>query len=131
MSGVRVSHRPPLCPLEIFINLALSAFLSILTLQNGLSIWPGKIRCLLPKDRRYFVRLTVPPDLREYLQGDDKGKRELREPVCGDRRIAIKLPSGAVADIQARIGIAEANRAKPTSTAFNAMRYPMSIEGIA
>ncbi|KAB2658808.1 hypothetical protein F9K94_00995 [Brucella tritici] len=77
------------------------------------------------------MRLTVPLDLREYLQGDDKGKRELREPLCGDRRIAIKLPSGAVADIQARIGIAEANRAKPTSTAFNAMRYPMSIEGIA
>ncbi|MDH7785163.1 integrase [Ochrobactrum sp. 19YEA23] len=91
----------------------------------------GKIRYLLNRDGRYFARLTVPPDLREYLQGDDKGKRELREPLGGDRRIALKLLPGVVADIQARIGIAEANRARATATAFNAMRYPMSIEGIA
>jgi hypothetical protein len=63
----------------------------------------GKTRYLLNRDGRYFARLTVPPDLREYLKGDDKGKRELREPLGGDRRIALKLLPGVVADILARM----------------------------
>lgn len=86
---------------------------------------------LLPLNGRYYARLVVPKDLREYLQGDDKGKWELKTPLGGDLRTAKKLLPGAVAEIQAKIGLAEVNRAKATSTRFNALRYPMTPIQIA
>ncbi|MEH6738605.1 MAG: DUF6538 domain-containing protein [Sulfitobacter sp.] len=55
----------------------------------------GKIRHLVNRSVRYHARLVVPKDLREVL-----GKTELRVPLGGDYRQALKLLPSAVAQLQ-------------------------------
>jgi hypothetical protein len=54
----------------------------------------GKIRNLLNRDGRYFVRLTVPKELRATI-----GKRELRISLGADRRGALQKHPRAVAKL--------------------------------
>jgi hypothetical protein len=52
----------------------------------------GEVRNMVNRSGRYFARLVVPKDLRGIV-----GKTELRLPLDGDYREALKLLSGAVA----------------------------------
>lgn len=85
----------------------------------------GKIRHLVNRSGRYHARLVVPKDLRKFV-----GKTELRTPLGGDYRQALKLLPGAVAQLQHRIAQAELQaelgrgHAAPT-------RYPLSPKQIA
>ncbi|MEH6521307.1 DUF6538 domain-containing protein [Sulfitobacter sp.] len=53
------------------------------------------MRHLVNRSVRYHARLVVPKDLREVL-----GKTELRVPLGGDYRQALKLLPSAVAQLQ-------------------------------
>ena len=52
----------------------------------------GKTRHMVNRSGRYLARLVVPKDLREIV-----GKTELRAPLGGDYREALRLLPGAVA----------------------------------
>ena len=52
----------------------------------------GKIKNMVNRKGRYFARLVVPKDLRGIV-----GKTELRTPLGGDFRAAVRLLPGAVA----------------------------------
>lgn len=62
----------------------------------------GRIMHLVDRNGRYHARLVVPKDLRGII-----GKTELRTPLGGDKRQALKLLPGAVAQLQHQIGQAE------------------------
>lgn len=85
----------------------------------------GKHRYLLNRKGRYFARLVVPKELQGIV-----GKLEIREPLGPDRREAIKLLPGAVAQIQHKIALAEqqANAGKPQAAPA---RYPLEPDQIA
>ena len=96
---------------------------------------PGKPRYLLNRDGRYFARLVVPPELRPFMDGEDKGRTELRTPLGPDYRTALKRLHVAVADIQSRIALAErrhaeANR-KPLPLAPRYAAHPLDAAGAA
>ena len=82
----------------------------------------GKVRHLTNCSGRYHARLAVPKDLRRIV-----GKIELRAPLGGDYRQALKLLSGAVAQLQHQIAIAErrAGSGQPGPA-----RYPPAPETI-
>ena len=65
----------------------------------------GKVRHFVNRSGRYHARLVVPNDLRKEL-----GKTELRTPLGGDYRQALKLLPGAVAQLQNKVGEAERKR---------------------
>lgn len=85
----------------------------------------GKVRNLVNRDGRYHARLVVPKDLRGII-----GKTELRTPLGGDYRQALKLLPGAVAQLQHQIALAEqkagAGRMQPGPA-----RYPLAPDQIA
>lgn len=85
----------------------------------------GKVRHLVNRNGRYHARLVVPKDLRETV-----GKTELRSPLGGDYRQALKLLPGAVAQLQHQIALAEqkasAGRAQPGPA-----RYPHAPDQLA
>lgn len=62
----------------------------------------GKIKNFVNRSGRYHARFVVPKDLRAII-----GKTELRTPLGGDYREAIKLLPGAVTQLQYQIGLAE------------------------
>ncbi len=62
----------------------------------------GKVRNMVNRSGRYHARLVVPKDLRRIV-----GKTELRTPLGGDYRQALKLLPGAVAQLQHQIALAE------------------------
>lgn len=93
-------------------------------LQNG-SVMAGAQRYLLNRDGRFFARLVVPKDLRAAV-----GKSELRAPLGPDRRTAIKLLPGAVAQLQHEIAQAERKAAR-ANTPVAPARYPMAPDQIA
>ncbi len=83
----------------------------------------GKPRHMVTRSGRHHARLVVPKDLREVV-----GKTELREPLGGDYRQALRLLPGAVARLQHKIAVAEreagqVNRSIP--------RYPLAPDQIA
>ncbi|MTJ05628.1 MAG: integrase [Sediminimonas qiaohouensis] len=84
----------------------------------------GRVRHLLNRNGRYYARLVVTKDLRKTI-----GKTELRTPLGGDYRQALKLLPGAVADLQHRIAIAE--RSIAGERRDNAPRYPLTAAQIA
>lgn len=88
----------------------------------------GKVRHLTNRSGRYFARLVVPKDLRPIL-----GKTELRSPLGGDYRAALKALPGAVADLQRQITAAERRlaRSHPLDHQPVAGRYPMTPAQIA
>ena len=93
-------------------------------LQNG-SVMAGAQRYLLNRDGRFFARLVVPKDLRAAV-----GKSELRAPLGPDRRTAMKMLPGAVAQLQHQIAQAE-RQAGPANSAASPARYPLAPDQIA
>jgi Domain of unknown function (DUF6538) len=85
----------------------------------------GKIKNMVNRNGRYHARLVVPKDLRGIV-----GKTELRTPLGGDYRQALKLLPGAVAQLQHQIALAErqAGRGQPLATQA---RYPLAPDQIA
>ncbi|MBL4930048.1 integrase [Tabrizicola sp. KVB23] len=77
------------------------------------------------RDGRFFARLVVPKDLRAAV-----GKSELRAPLGPDRRTAMKLLPGAVAQLQHQIAQAE-RKAAPAKTTSAPARYPLAPAQIA
>jgi integrase len=88
-------------------------------------VMAGKVRNMVNRSGRYHARLVVPKDLRGIV-----GKTELRSPLGGDYRQALKLLPGAVAKLQHQIALAEhkagAGRAKPGPA-----RYPLAPDQMA
>lgn len=82
----------------------------------------GKVRYLVNRSGRYHARLVVPKDLRKIV-----GKTELREPLGGDYRQALKLLPGAVARLQHQIALAEREAGQKSA----APRYPLAPDQIA
>jgi len=80
---------------------------------------------LVNRSGRYFPRLVVPKDLRMRI-----GKTELRIPLGGDYREALKLLPGAVAQLQHKIALAEQKTAQGQPQATPA-RYPLAPDQIA
>ncbi|MGA0539059.1 DUF6538 domain-containing protein [Neotabrizicola sp. VNH66] len=85
----------------------------------------GEQRYLLNRDGRFFARLVVPKDLRAAV-----GKSELRAALGPDRRTAMKLLPGAVAQLQHHIAQAERKTA-PARVADTQARYPLAPDQIA
>ncbi|NVO55106.1 integrase [Rhodobacteraceae bacterium B1Z28] len=74
---------------------------------------------------RYHARLVVPKDLRGFV-----GKTELRTPLGGDYRQALKLLPGAVAQLQHQIAVAE-QQAYPNQPTNAPARFPLAPAQIA
>ena len=85
----------------------------------------GKVRHLINRKGRYHARLVVPKDLRGVV-----GKTELRAPLGGDYRHALKLLPGAVAQLQHQIAHAEQKAGAATDRTGPA-RYPLAPDQIA
>lgn len=86
-----------------------------------------KVRYLLEREGRYFARIVIPPHLRPFLGG----KSELREPLGGDYRAALKVHHAAVAKLQMQIRDAEIRAADTGMVAKSAARYPLTDEQMA
>lgn len=84
----------------------------------------GKVRHLVNRKGRYHARLVVPKRLRPIV-----GRTELRTPLGGDYRQALKSLPGAVAELQHRI--AEAEHKTRTVRSNGAPRYPLATDQIA
>ncbi len=82
----------------------------------------GKVRHLVNRSGRYHARLVVPKDLRAAI-----GKTELRLPLGGDHRQALKLLPGAVAKLQNQIGEAERRQGQGSKP----LRYPLATDQLA
>jgi integrase len=82
----------------------------------------GKVRHLVNRSGRYHARLVVPKDLRGIV-----GKSELRAPLGGEYRQALKLLPSAVAQLQNQIGEAE----RKSGQISDIPRYPMAADQMA
>ena len=82
----------------------------------------GKVRHLINRSGRYHARLVVPKDLRSII-----GNSELRTPLGGDYRFALRQLPGAVAQLQSQIGEAE----RKSGQVATMPRYPMATDQIA
>lgn len=85
----------------------------------------GKVRYLINRSGRYHARLVVPKELRRIV-----GKTELRSPLGGDYRQALKLLPGAVDRLQRQIALAERKAGAGMSEVVPA-RYPLAPDQIA
>ncbi|WP_306113264.1 MULTISPECIES: DUF6538 domain-containing protein [unclassified Roseovarius] len=83
----------------------------------------GKVRNLVNRSGRYHARLVVPKDLR----GINGLKTEIRKPLGGDYRQALKLLPGAVAQLQHEIALAERKLHGTHAPA----RYPLAPDQLA
>ncbi len=92
---------------------------------------PKKIRYLLPRDGRYFARIVIPKNLRPYLEPEDKGKWEFREPLGADYRTAVARLATEVAGFQAKLAVAERRAMVAKGEAITPGRYPLPVEQIA
>ncbi|TAY66503.1 hypothetical protein ELH82_10010 [Rhizobium leguminosarum] len=84
-------------------------------------------RYLLNRDGRYFARIVIPKDLRPFLEN----KNELRSPLGPDRRTALAQLHTAVAELQARIAVAERKAQVSKGEAITPGRYPLPVDQIA
>jgi integrase len=87
----------------------------------------GNNKYLLNRDGRYFARIVIPKDLRPFLDN----KTELRAPLGADRRTAQARLHTAVAELQARIAVAERRKALANGEAITPGRYPLPVDQIA
>lgn len=83
----------------------------------------GKVRHMINRSGRYHARLVVPKDLRGIM-----GKTELRSPLGGDYRQALKLLPGVVAQLQHQIALAEQKAGQGQA---QPARYPLTPDQIA
>lgn len=86
----------------------------------------GKVRNMVNRSGRYFARLVVPKDLRGIV-----GKTELRLPLGGDYRQALKRLPGAVSQLQLQIALAERRAAEAHGIPQAPGRYPLTDAQIA
>lgn len=86
----------------------------------------GAQRYLLNRDGSFFASLVVPKELRGAV-----GKSELRAALGPDRRTAIKLLPGAVAQLQHEIAQAERQYLEAANKVAAPARYPLAPEQIA
>nr|WP_298096418.1 DUF6538 domain-containing protein [uncultured Shinella sp.] len=84
-------------------------------------------RYLLNRDGRYFARIVIPAELRPFLDN----KTELRAPLGADRRTALARLHTAVAELQARMAVAERRKALAHGEAITPGRYPLPVDQIA
>ncbi len=84
----------------------------------------GSNRYLLNRDGRYFARLVIPKDLRPFLDN----KTELRAPLGPDRRTAQASIHTAVADLQARIAVADRRAIVVKGESTTPSRYPTPVD---
>ncbi|SLN72840.1 hypothetical protein ROG8370_03548 [Roseovarius gaetbuli] len=77
------------------------------------------------RNGRYHARLVVPKDFRGIV-----GKTELRSPLGGDNRQALKLLPGALAQLQHQIALAE-QKAGAGRLQTAPARYPLAPYQIA
>jgi hypothetical protein len=82
----------------------------------------GKVKHLVNRSGRYHARLVVPKDPSGIV-----GKSELRAPLGGDYRQALKLLPSAVAQLQNQIGEAE----RKSGQISDVPRYPMAADQMA
>lgn len=87
----------------------------------------GNNKYLLNRDGRYFARIVIPKELRPFLDN----KTELRAPLGADRRTAQARLHTAVAELQARIAVAERRKALANGEAITPGRYPLPVDQIA
>ncbi|MDE4173657.1 integrase [Phaeobacter sp. PT47_59] len=85
----------------------------------------GKTRHMVNRRGRYHARLVVPKDLRGIV-----GKTELRTPLGGDYRQALRLLPGAVAQLQHKIALAEREAGAGAPRSAPAL-YPLAPDQIA
>lgn len=85
----------------------------------------GKIMHMAERRGRYHARIVVPKDLRAVI-----GKTELRKPLGGDYRQALRLLPGAVAQLQHEIAVAE-RKIAATTPGTRPARYPLAPDQIA
>ena len=85
----------------------------------------GKIKHLVNRSGRYHARLVVPKDLRKIV-----GKTELRTPLGGDYRQAVRLLPGAVAQLQHKIALAERQQTG-SKVGVGVARYPLAPDQLA
>ena len=78
---------------------------------------------MINRSGRYHARLVVPKDLRQIV-----GRTELRAPLGGDYRTALRMLPGAVAQLQHQIALAEREAGH---TSRMAPRYPLQPDQIA
>lgn len=85
----------------------------VTTLVTNGADMTGKIKNWVDRNGRYHARLVVPKDLQRIV-----GKTELRTPLGGDKREALKQHPGAVAQLQHQFFLAErqANHGQPLAT---------------
>ena len=86
-----------------------------------------KVQYLLERDGRYYARLVVPRHLRPFLDN----KTELRTPLGGDYREALKALHAAVANLQFKIREAEIKAADSGIAPRSETTYPLSNEQMA
>lgn len=86
-----------------------------------------KVQYLLERDGRYYARLVVPRHLRPFLDN----KTELRTPLGGDYREALKALHAAVANQQLKIREAEIKAAEAGIAPKSETTFPLSNEQIA
>lgn len=86
-----------------------------------------RVRYLLEREGRFYARLVVPRHLRPFLDN----KTELRTPLGGDYRAALKSLHAAVADIQFKLRQAEIRAAEAGQAPRASAAYPLSNEQIA
>ena len=86
----------------------------------------GRVRNMLNRSGRYYARLVVPKDLRGLV-----GKTELRLPLGGDYRQALKRLPSAVSQLQVQIALAERRAAEERGIPQPLGRYPLSDAQIA
>lgn len=86
----------------------------------------GRTRNLLNRNGRYFARLVVPKELRQFV-----GKTELRKPLGPDYRTALRKLPGEVALLQHEIALAERRAVEAGVRGVTVGRYPLAPEQIA
>jgi hypothetical protein len=87
----------------------------------------GSDKYLRNRDGRFFARVVIPKDLRSFLDN----KTEIHAPLGPDRRTAKAGLATAVAEIQARIAVAERRAMIAKGEAITPGRYPLPVDQIA
>lgn len=87
----------------------------------------GKVKYLLNRDGRYYARIVIPRELRQFLDN----KHELRTPLGPDKRSAHARLHTAVAELQGQIAVAERRAMVAKGEAITPGRYPLPVEQIA
>ena len=87
----------------------------------------GRLLHFQNRNGRYFARLVIPKDLRPYIED----KTELRAPLGGDYRAAVRKHPGVVDGFMQRIAQAERQKAATLGSVATPGRYPLTVEQMA